>query len=86
MCLHIKSRKLLQLKLYFCLTCFQGPAILQSNKQLDERQWYKIEVGRRMKEGYLKVDNDTLVKGRSPGRTRGLNIRSPIFFGDVNSN
>ena len=48
-------------------------------------EWYHIEISRKMKEGKMKINNGTLIKGRSEGRTRGLNIRSPIFFGGVNS-
>ena len=46
-------------------------------------EWYHVKLGRRMKEGHLIINNGTKVTGKSPGRTRGLNIRSPIFFGGI---
>ena len=62
-----------------------GPAILQSDRKLAMGKWHHILVTRRMKEGILRVDNGTKITGRSPGRTRGLNIRSPIYIGGLNS-
>ena len=62
-----------------------GPAILKSPEKLTLGKWHNVFVTRRMKEGILKVDNGTRITGRSLGRTRGLNIRSPIFIGGLNS-
>ena len=62
-----------------------GPAILKSQEKLTLGKWHNIFITRRMKEGILKVDNGTRITGRSLGRTRGLNIRSPIFIGGLNS-
>ena len=62
-----------------------GPAILKSPEKLTLGKWHNVFVTRRMKEGILKVDNGTRITGRSLGRTRGLNIRSPIFIGGFNS-
>ena len=56
-----------------------------SDEKVISDNWYHIEISRKMKEGKLKINNGSVIKGRSQGRTRGLNIRSPIFFGGVNS-
>ena len=64
---------------------FLGPAIIISDTKIITDKWYHIEIGRKMKEGKMKINNGTIIKGRSEGRTRGLNIRSPIFFGGVES-
>ena len=58
---------------------------MTSDIKITTDEWYHIEISRKMKEGKMKINNGTLIKGRSEGRTRGLNIRSPIFFGGVNS-
>ena len=58
---------------------------MTSDSKITVDEWYHIEISRKMKEGQMKINNGTLIKGRSEGRTRGLNIRSPIFFGGINS-
>lgn len=60
-----------------------GPAILKSLEKVELGKWYHVKIMRKMKEGKLKINNSTWVEGKSQGRTRGLNIQSPLFFGGI---
>ena len=72
-------RKILEIILFSL-----GVLILKSNVTLSVGQWHKIQIERRMKEGRLKIDDHPKISGKSLGRSRGLNIHSPIFFGGIN--
>ena len=61
-----------------------GVLILKSNVTLSVGKWHNIQIERRMKEGRLKIDDHPKISGKSLGRSRGLNIHSPIFFGGIN--
>ena len=50
---------------------------------LDE--WHEVRLLRRLQEGSLALDFSPAVTGRSPGATRGLNIRTPLYLGGVPS-
>ena len=56
-----------------------------SQNKLKVDQWYHVRIERRMKEGQMKIDNQTTIHGKSHGRSRGMNIHSPIYFGGTNS-
>ncbi len=59
---------------------------MRSDVKIEAGKWHAIAIERSMKSGQLIVDNSTAIKGKSPGSTRGLNIRSAIFFGGINRN
>ena len=58
---------------------------LKSKNKLKVDEWYHVQIERRMKEGEMKIDNQTTIYGKSHGRSRGMNIHSPIYFGGTNS-
>ena len=58
--------------------------IIRSKNQLNVGQWYTVRIERKVKQGHMKIDNNPKIFGKSNGRTRGLNIHSPIFFGGIN--
>ena len=75
-----------------------GPAILRSGVPINSGAWYTVYIERKLREGILKLSTGdlqdanknaditgvaTTVTGRSPGSTRGLNIRTNIYFGGV---
>ena len=75
-----------------------GPAILRSGVPINAGEWYTIQVERKLREGKLILStgdslesNDsgettgisTTVIGKSPGSTRGLNIRTALYFGGI---
>ena len=44
-------------------------------------EWYTLEVERRLRDAKMIIDGKEVIKGKSPGSTRGLNIRMDIYFG-----
>eukprot|EP00094_Tigriopus_californicus_P007839 TCALIF_07549-PA protein Name:"Similar to HSPG2 Basement membrane-specific heparan sulfate proteoglycan core protein (Homo sapiens)" AED:0.37 eAED:0.38 QI:0/0.3/0.22/0.87/0.7/0.67/31/0/1988 len=60
-----------------------GTAILKSPEPIQVKKWYKVVLNRKLKHGQLLVVGQTPVRAESPGSTRGLNIRTPLYFGGV---
>ncbi|CAG2167829.1 unnamed protein product, partial [Oppiella nova] len=58
-----------------------GPAVLKSTLKIDTDEWVTIVAKRDLQKGSLKVGNSPPVFGESPGRTRGLNLRLPLYVG-----
>ncbi|XP_071451008.1 basement membrane-specific heparan sulfate proteoglycan core protein [Hetaerina americana] len=61
-----------------------GTAVLRSNKELELDRWVSIVAGRDGREGFLSVDGEETVLGKSPGPTRGLNLKTPLYIGGYN--
>lgn len=64
-----------------------GPATLKSvSNILEPDQWVTISAVREFNEGTLMVGSlFPPIKGRSPGHTRGLNLRTPLYVGGVDT-
>ena len=75
-----------------------GPAILRSGVPINPGAWYTVAVERKLRDGRLKLSTgdvedsnkdqkitgiSTIVTGKSPGSTRGLNIRTLLYFGGI---
>nr|XP_056721446.1 basement membrane-specific heparan sulfate proteoglycan core protein [Euleptes europaea] len=60
-----------------------GTALLRSAKPLELGQWHKITAERLNKDGSLQVDEERPVKRSSPGKSQGLNLRTPMYLGGV---
>jgi hypothetical protein len=75
-----------------------GPAILRSGVPINAGAWYTVYVERKLRDGILKLSTgdlhesnrteevtgiSTTVTGKSPGSTRGLNIRTSLYFGGI---
>lgn len=50
---------------------------------MQEDEWVTVVATRDFREGTLKIDNRDEVRGTSPGTTRGLNLRLPLYIGGV---
>ena len=59
-----------------------GPAILKCPEKLESDEWVNIVAERDLRQGRLTVGSIT-VSGESPGNTRGLNLRLPLYIGGV---
>lgn len=79
-CNIIKFKPIVKMTIFF-----SGPVTIKSQNKLQVDQWYHVQIERRMKEGQMKIDNQTTIHGKSHGRSRGMNIHSPIYFGGTNS-
>jgi hypothetical protein len=62
-----------------------GPAILRSTEAIRADVWHEVKVKRKLREASLVLDNADPVVGKSPGNTRGLNIRTPVYIGGLNT-
>lgn len=58
-----------------------GPAVLRSAEPVALGQWHWVTAERVHKDGTLVVDNAAPVKRSSPGKSQGLNLRSPLYLG-----
>ena len=57
-----------------------GPGILTSHEKLEPEKWINVIVHRTANKGELRVGN-SLVLGETPGTTKGLNLRIPLYVG-----
>lgn len=55
--------------------------MLRSEREVKPGEWTSVSVGRNFREGQIMVDDDDPVVGVSPGPTRGLNLRTPLYVG-----
>ena len=63
-----------------------GAAVIRSRRPIRAGVFYTIKVERKLRDGRMRLSSeDTELFGKSPGNTRGLNIRSPLYFGGINS-
>lgn len=65
-----------------------GPAILRSIDAIKPNVWYNVILERKLREGRLIFSEENqrfpqIVNGTSPGTTRGLNVRTPMYFGGI---
>ncbi|XP_059722449.1 basement membrane-specific heparan sulfate proteoglycan core protein isoform X3 [Haemorhous mexicanus] len=58
-----------------------GPAVLRSAEPVALGQWHWVTAERLHKDGTLVVDDAAPVKRSSPGKSQGLNLRSPLYLG-----
>ncbi|XP_017695325.1 PREDICTED: basement membrane-specific heparan sulfate proteoglycan core protein, partial [Lepidothrix coronata] len=58
-----------------------GPAVLRSTGPVALGQWHWVTAERLNKDGTLVVDDAAPVKRSSPGKSQGLNLRSPLYLG-----
>ncbi|XP_066058873.1 basement membrane-specific heparan sulfate proteoglycan core protein isoform X2 [Chamaea fasciata] len=58
-----------------------GPAVLRSAEPVALGQWHWVTAERLHKDGTLVVDDATPLKRSSPGKSQGLNLRSPLYLG-----
>ena len=55
--------------------------MIRSEREVKPGEWTAVSVGRNFREGQITVDDDAPVVGQSPGSTRGLNLRTPLYVG-----
>ncbi|CAG7838540.1 unnamed protein product [Allacma fusca] len=57
-----------------------GPAVIRSKRQVRPGEWLTISFERHLQEGKLQIEGD-VSEGKSPGTTRGLNLKTPMYLG-----
>ncbi|KFQ95714.1 Basement membrane-specific heparan sulfate proteoglycan core protein, partial [Nipponia nippon] len=58
-----------------------GPAVLRSTEPVTLGRWHRVTAERVNKDGTLVVDDAAPVKRSSPGKSQGLNLRTPLYLG-----
>ncbi|XP_035706486.1 basement membrane-specific heparan sulfate proteoglycan core protein isoform X3 [Folsomia candida] len=58
-----------------------GPAVIRSKKEIAKGEWISVSIERKEQEGELKINGGDLIRGKSPGVTRGLNLKTPLYIG-----
>ena len=59
--------------------------MIRSKRPIRSGVFYTIKVDRKLRDGRMKLSSeDGELFGKSPGNTRGLNIRTPIYLGGIN--
>ncbi|XP_059511615.1 basement membrane-specific heparan sulfate proteoglycan core protein isoform X4 [Stegostoma tigrinum] len=62
-----------------------GLAVLQSANPVALNKWHRLKAHRHNKDGLLKIDDEKEIRKVSPGKSQGLNLRSPMYLGGVPS-
>ncbi|KAM9630106.1 basement membrane-specific heparan sulfate proteoglycan core protein isoform 9-T9 [Morphnus guianensis] len=58
-----------------------GLAVLRSTEPVTLGRWHRVTAERVHKDGTLAVDDAAPVKRSSPGKSQGLNLRTPLYLG-----
>ena len=71
-------------RLVFRFDTGSGPAVIRSQQEVERSVFHWVVVSRRLRQGRLVVEG-VEVRGEAPGHTRGLNIKTPLYLGGLNT-
>ncbi|KAI7813437.1 putative pikachurin, partial [Triplophysa rosa] len=75
------SLALVRKKLHYRFNCGTGAAQIVSESSVVIGQWHTVTLFRNGMNGWLRLDNDTPVSGRSQGQYTKITFRTPLFLG-----
>ncbi|KAJ8401580.1 hypothetical protein AAFF_G00378970 [Aldrovandia affinis] len=75
------SLALIRRKLHYRFNCGTGAAQIVSDSWVVLGQWHTVTIYRDGMSGWLRLDNDTPVSGRSQGQYTKITFRTPFFIG-----
>uniref|UniRef100_A0A3Q1FU34 EGF like, fibronectin type III and laminin G domains n=1 Tax=Acanthochromis polyacanthus TaxID=80966 RepID=A0A3Q1FU34_9TELE len=75
------SLALVRGKLHYRFNCGTGAAQIVSESRIVVGQWHTVTVFRDGMSGWLRMDNDTPISGRSQGQYTKITFRSPLYVG-----
>ncbi|KAG9263059.1 pikachurin isoform X1 [Astyanax mexicanus] len=75
------SLALIRGKLHFRYNCGTGAAQIAAQSPVKLGVWYTVTVYREGLSGWLRVDNNTPVTGRSQGEFTKITFRTPLYLG-----
>uniref|UniRef100_A0A8C1QM98 EGF like, fibronectin type III and laminin G domains n=1 Tax=Cyprinus carpio TaxID=7962 RepID=A0A8C1QM98_CYPCA len=75
------SLALVRGKLHYRFNCGTGAAQIVSDSSIVIGQWHRVTIFRDGMNGWLRLDNDTPVSGRSQGQYTKITFRTPLFLG-----
>ncbi|CAJ1068912.1 pikachurin isoform X2 [Xyrichtys novacula] len=79
------SLALVRGKLHYRFNCGTGAAQIVSESRIVLGQWHTVTVFRDGMSGWLRMDNDTPISGRSQGQYTKITFRSPLYLGGTPS-
>ncbi|CAG5923603.1 unnamed protein product [Menidia menidia] len=75
------SLALVRGKLHYRFNCGTGAAQIISESRIVLGQWHIVTIFRDGMSGWLRMDNDTPLSGRSQGQYTKITFRSPLYVG-----
>ncbi|KAM9360430.1 pikachurin isoform 2-T2 [Symphorus nematophorus] len=75
------SLSLVRGKLHYRFNCGTGAAQIVTESRIVVGQWHTVTVFRDGMSGWLRMDNDTPISGRSQGQYTKITFRSPLYVG-----
>ncbi|KAM7416825.1 hypothetical protein PAMA_018745 [Pampus argenteus] len=75
------SLALVRGKLHYRFNCGTGAAQIISESRVVVGQWHTVTAFRDGMSGWLRMDNDTPISGRSQGQYTKITFRSPLYVG-----
>lgn len=75
------SLALVRGKLHYRFNCGTGAAQITSESRVVIGQWHTVTVFRDGMSGWLRLDNDNPISGRSQGQYTKITFRSPLYVG-----
>ncbi|KAM3868180.1 pikachurin isoform 2-T2 [Diretmus argenteus] len=75
------SLALVRGKLHYTFNCGTGAAQIVSESHIVLGQWHSVTIFRDGMSGWLRMDNDTPISGRSQGQYTKITFRSPLYVG-----
>ncbi|XP_041041451.1 pikachurin [Carcharodon carcharias] len=79
------SLAIIRRRLQFRFNCGTGAAVLISESRVQAGHWHTVTINRHGINGWLRLDNDTPVTGKSKGRYTKITFRSPLYLGGAPS-
>lgn len=79
------SLALVRGRLHYRFNCGTGAAQMVSESPVVPGRWHAVTVFRDGASGWLRLDNDTPVSGRSQGQYTKITFRTPLFVGGAPS-
>ncbi|TMS03660.1 Pikachurin [Larimichthys crocea] len=75
------SLALVRSKLHYRFNCGTGAAQIISESRIVVGEWHTVTIFRDGMSGWLRMDNDTPMSGRSQGQYTKITFRSPLYVG-----
>ncbi|XP_031783644.1 laminin subunit alpha [Nasonia vitripennis] len=69
--------------IHYTYDCGSGPAVIISDKKINDQQWHTIIFKRDGVNGELIVDDDAPIFGRAEGTSDSLIVQPPFYIGGV---
>ncbi|KAK6492955.1 pikachurin-like isoform X1 [Huso huso] len=75
------SLAIIRRRLQFRFNCGSGPAVIISESRIKLGSWHSATIYRDGLNGWLRLDNDTPVTGKSQGQYSKITFRTPFYVG-----